>query len=257
MFQNRARPAASPITSRRRGRSQRKHPQLSRPLDPAHEIEVFHHGYDRHSAHLLQHTTAYKQRLIAIGQIENRDPKRHTHFDPALANPTLRKPKREGTPCTQRIGQGRSDSFLPSRFEIRIGMKKEHRTPGRFFTPHPKLAGASSRTDEDPGSGVTRETAGFIPTAAIDDNDFDSGCDYGLDGPYDARSFVECRDHHRNCHFLSLALFNVLCPGRRDPTVRRLDSDAHRKAFGIHPKVSRVGAPGELTAREALPITAP
>jgi hypothetical protein len=86
-----------------------------------------------------------------------------------------------------------------------IGMQKEDHVPRRLFTTHPELAGASSLTRENPGSGFSGEATGFVPTAAIDHDDFDSRTNHALDSSSNARGFVECRNHDRDRHSSSLA----------------------------------------------------
>lgn len=86
-----------------------------------------------------------------------------------------------------------------------VSMQKEDHVPCRLFTAHPELAGASSLTRENPNSGFYGEATGFVPTAAIDHDDFDPRTNHALDGSNDARGFVECRNHDRDRHRSSLA----------------------------------------------------
>jgi len=197
--------AATNISARRCRGGPFEHLQPPRPLDCAHEVEVFHDRHYRYSAHTLQHTAAHEDRLIAIGQPKECDPQCNAPFDPTQERPALPEPKGEGAAGAFRVGHGLPNSLRPAALESSIGMQKEDDIPRRFFTAHPELAGASRPTGEDPNSGVTGQATGLILTAAVDHDDFDPRRDHALDASNDARSLVECRDHDRDCHRSSLA----------------------------------------------------
>ena len=200
-----AKGAASSISAPRCRGGQLQHLQPPGALDLAHEVEVFHDRHNRYSAHSLQHTAAHEERLVAVGQPKERDPHRNAPLDSAQRRAALRKAESESAAGAFGIGQGLPHALLPAELESSIGMQKEDHIPRRFLTAHPKLAGASWLTREDPSSGVSGEATGFILTAAIDHDDFDPGRDHALDGSNDAQSLVECRDHDRNRHGSRLA----------------------------------------------------